>query len=112
MQQSPEFVLQTIWKHDRFRSPQKAIIESVLDKNDVIALLPTGAGKSICYQIPAIISEGICLVISPLIALMNDQLNSLEKKGIKAMVLSSQMQYLFQVPLHNVSLGIENLLMN
>ena len=93
MQQSPEFVLQTIWKHDRFRSPQKAIIESVLDKNDVIALLPTGAGKSICYQIPAIISEGICLVISPLIALMNDQLNSLEKKGIKAMVLSSQMSF-------------------
>ena len=93
MQQSPEFVLQTIWKHDRFRSPQKAIIESVLDKNDVIALLPTGAGKSICYQIPAIISEGICLVISPLIALMNDQLNSLEKKGIKAMVLSCQMSF-------------------
>lgn len=93
MQQSPEFVLQTIWKHDRFRSPQKEIIESVLDKNDVIALLPTGAGKSICYQIPAIISEGLCLVVSPLIALMNDQFNSLDKKGIKAMVLSSHMTF-------------------
>ncbi len=93
MQQSPEFVLQTIWKHQSFRSPQKEIIEYVLNKNDLIALLPTGAGKSLCYQIPALISEGICLVISPLIALMNDQFHSLEKKGIKAMVLSSQMTY-------------------
>ncbi|MFD1316353.1 RecQ family ATP-dependent DNA helicase [Namhaeicola litoreus] len=93
MQQSPEFVLQTIWKHEEFRTPQREIIESVLQKNDVIALLPTGAGKSICYQIPAVISEGICLVISPLIALMNDQINGLEKKGIKAMVLSAQMSF-------------------
>ena len=82
-------ILQKYWGHTTFRSPQEKIIESVLDQNDVIALLPTGGGKSICFQIPALVQEGICIVISPLIALMQDQVDALHKKGIKALTIPS-----------------------
>ena len=77
-------ILQKYWKHDNFRAPQEEIIQSVLDGNDTFALLPTGGGKSVCFQIPAMMLDGICLVISPLIALMKDQVQNLQSKNIKA----------------------------
>ena len=75
--QEAEFILKKYWKHDHFRPLQKEIIESVLNGKDTFALLPTGGGKSVCFQIPALMREGICLVISPLVALMKDQVLSL-----------------------------------
>lgn len=83
--------LKKYWGHQEFRHLQTEIITSVLQKDNVLAILPTGAGKSICYQIPALLNKGICLVISPLIALMEDQIDSLEKRGIKALQLSGGM---------------------
>ena len=81
-------ILQKYWKHDSFRTPQEEIIQSVLSGNDTFALLPTGGGKSVCFQIPAIQLNGICLVISPLIALMKDQVQNLQSKNIKAIALT------------------------
>ncbi|WP_338409225.1 ATP-dependent DNA helicase RecQ [uncultured Flavobacterium sp.] len=80
-------ILQKYWKHDAFRDPQEQIINAVLEGKDTFVLLPTGGGKSICYQIPGILLDGICLVISPLIALMKDQVENLQKKDIKAIAL-------------------------
>lgn len=87
MPQAQEILLK-YWKHDSFRPLQKEIIDSVLDGQDTFALLPTGGGKSICFQVPAMMQEGICLVISPLIALMKDQVANLEKREIKAIALT------------------------
>jgi ATP-dependent DNA helicase RecQ len=81
-------ILKKHWKHERFREPQEEIIQSVLDGNDTFALLPTGGGKSVCFQIPALMLHGICLVISPLIALMKDQVQNLQNKNIKAIALT------------------------
>ena len=81
-------ILQKYWKHDAFREPQEAIIASVLESKDTFALMPTGGGKSICFQVPGMMMEGICLVISPLIALMKDQVRNLQNKGIKAIALT------------------------
>jgi len=81
-------ILQKYWKHDSFRTPQAEIIASVLDGKDTFALMPTGGGKSVCFQIPALMKEGICLVISPLIALMKDQVANLQKIDIKAIALT------------------------
>jgi len=87
---SAKAILQKYWAHQEFREPQQEIINAVLDKQNTIALLPTGAGKSICFQIPALINSGVCIVISPLISLMEDQVNRLKKKGIKAIALTSR----------------------
>lgn len=81
-------ILQKYWQHDSFRSLQNEIINSVLDGHDTFALMPTGGGKSICFQVPALMSEGICLVISPLVALMKDQVANLQNRGIKAIALT------------------------
>src|ERR1700750_3328977 len=86
-------ILQQYWQHQSFRPQQEEIIQSVLDNNDTIALLPTGGGKSICYQIPALMNDGLCLVISPLIALMKDQVANLEKKNIPAFALHSGLTF-------------------
>jgi ATP-dependent DNA helicase RecQ len=75
--------------HDDFRPMQRPIITDVLDGRDTLAILPTGAGKSLCYQLPAVLREGTTLVISPLIALMADQLKALEANGIHGTVLNS-----------------------
>jgi len=82
-------ILNTYWNHTSFRAPQEEIIEAVLHSKNVIALLPTGGGKSVCFQIPALVNEGVCIVVSPLIALMQDQVDSLNEKGIKALALVS-----------------------
>ncbi len=81
-------LLKKYWNHDSFREPQDQIIQSVLEGHDTFALLPTGGGKSICFQIPALMKPGICLVISPLIALMKDQVANLQKRDIKAIALT------------------------
>lgn len=81
-------ILQKYWKHDEFRSPQEEIINSVLEGKDTFGLMPTGGGKSICFQVPAMMQDGICLVISPLVALMKDQVQRLQKLDIKAIALT------------------------
>ena len=85
---TPLQILQKYWKHEFFKTPQEEIIQAVLNNHDVLALLPTGGGKSVCFQIPALSTEGICLVISPLVALMKDQVTQLQNKGIRALVLT------------------------
>ncbi|MEJ6792272.1 MAG: ATP-dependent DNA helicase RecQ [Lacinutrix sp.] len=89
----PINILERYWKFTSFRPLQEEIINSVLEGEDTFALLPTGGGKSVCFQIPALAKEGICIVISPLVALMKDQVQALQNKGIKAMVLTSGISY-------------------
>ncbi|TVZ57237.1 ATP-dependent DNA helicase RecQ [Lutibacter sp. Hel_I_33_5] len=86
---TPIKILEQFWGHTSFRNPQEEIINSVLEKKDTIALLPTGGGKSICFQIPSLVLDGICIVISPLLALIQDQVASLQEKGIKATTIVS-----------------------
>jgi ATP-dependent DNA helicase RecQ len=81
-------ILKLYWKHESFRSLQEDIINSVVEEQDTFALMPTGGGKSICFQIPALMKDGLCLVISPLVALMKDQVQNLQNKGIKAIALT------------------------
>lgn len=86
---SPEKILKEYWGFTSFRASQKEIITNVLENIDSIALLPTGGGKSICFQVPALVKEGVCIVISPLIALMQDQVENLKKRDIKAITIPS-----------------------
>ncbi|WP_375578558.1 RecQ family ATP-dependent DNA helicase [Marivirga tractuosa] len=86
-------VLQKYWGYEAFRSMQEDIINSITTGNDTLALLPTGGGKSICFQVPALMSEGLCLVISPLIALMKDQVEQLKRRKIPAAAVYSGMTY-------------------
>ncbi len=88
---TPLEILKKYWNYSEFRGPQEKIIHSVLTGKNSIVLLPTGGGKSLCYQIPALLLNGICIVISPLIALIQDQVNNLQKKNIKAIALTSQL---------------------
>jgi len=85
---NPLVILQKYWKHDAFRTQQEEIITAVLEGKDSFVLMPTGGGKSVCFQVPAMLMEGICLVISPLVALMKDQVQNLQSKGIKAIALT------------------------
>ncbi len=87
----PVDVLKQYWGHSKFRPLQEEIVNSVIAREDVLAILPTGGGKSICFQIPALMNDGICLVVSPLIALMKDQVENLNKLGISATTIFSGM---------------------
>jgi ATP-dependent DNA helicase RecQ len=89
----PINILERYWKFTSFKPEQEAIINAVIDGEDTFVLLPTGGGKSLCFQIPALVKEGICIVVSPLIALMRDQVTSLNEKGIKAMAITSGISY-------------------
>jgi ATP-dependent DNA helicase RecQ len=91
--QDAHYILKKYWGHSSFRPLQEPVIEKLLEKKNVLALMPTGGGKSLCFQVPALIKDGICIVISPLVALMEDQVNALQQKGIKAMALTGGMAY-------------------
>ncbi|MDO8998841.1 MAG: ATP-dependent DNA helicase RecQ [Bacteroidota bacterium] len=99
-------VLKKYWDYDSFRPLQEDIVLSVLDKHDTLALLPTGGGKSVCFQVPGIILGGTTLVISPLISLMNDQVQNLKSRGISAVAISAAMNFKeIDVALNNAALG-------
>ncbi|NNC50330.1 MAG: RecQ family ATP-dependent DNA helicase [Flaviramulus sp.] len=89
----PINILERYWNFTSFKPEQEAIINAVLNGEDTFVLLPTGGGKSLCFQIPALAKNGICIVISPLIALMRDQVKSLNDKGIKAMSITSGISF-------------------
>ncbi len=91
MVDTPLHILKKYWGYDAFRPLQQDIIQSVLDGKDTLALMPTGGGKSICFQVPALCKEGICIVISPLIALMKDQVHNLRQRDIPAAAIYSGM---------------------
>lgn len=82
-------ILKSTFGYDTFRAPQREIIEHVMDGKDALVIMPTGGGKSLCYQIPALAADGLTIVVSPLIALMNDQVLNLEQVGVKAATLHS-----------------------
>jgi ATP-dependent DNA helicase RecQ len=89
----PLKILKEYWGHDAFRPMQEDIIRSVLRGDDTLALLPTGGGKSVCFQVPALCKEGICIVVSPLIALMKDQVHNLKRHNIAAEAIYSGMNF-------------------
>ncbi|MBO5419973.1 MAG: RecQ family ATP-dependent DNA helicase [Bacteroidales bacterium] len=88
---NPSDILKKYWGYDSFRPMQEEIIEAALEGKDVLAILPTGGGKSVCFQVPAMMREGIAIVVTPLIALMKDQVRNLEDRGIKALCVHAGM---------------------
>ncbi|WP_291960371.1 ATP-dependent DNA helicase RecQ [Maribacter sp.] len=93
MNKTPKEILSKYWGFDSFRGSQEEIINAISNGQDVLGLLPTGGGKSLCFQVPALMKEGICIVISPLIALIENQVNNLQKLGIKAIGLKGGLKF-------------------
>ena len=103
--------LKHFWDYDSFRDSQEEIIDSIVSGRDTLALLPTGGGKSLCYQLPALVLEGTCLVISPLLALMKDQVYQMKRIGIEAEYLSSELdEYDAEVIFNRCKDGLTKLL--
>ena len=88
---SPKETLKTYWGYDSFRPMQEEISQNALDGRDVLAILPTGGGKSVCFQVPALMKDGIAIVVTPLIALMKDQVQNLKSRGIRAIAIHAGM---------------------
>ena len=86
-------ILWDFWGFEKFRPQQEDIVDDAINGHDVLALLPTGGGKSVCFQVPGIAREGLTIVISPLIALMQDQIQNLQKRGIQAKAITSGMSF-------------------
>ena len=84
-------ILKEYWGYDSFRPKQEEIVNAALEDRDVLAILPTGGGKSVCFQVPAMMREGIAIVVTPLIALMKDQVQNLNDRGIKALCVNAGM---------------------
>ena len=99
---TPKEVLKTYWGYDGFRPMQERIIEEALAGRDVLAILPTGGGKSVCFQVPALMKDGLALVVTPLIALMKDQVQNLAARGIRAIAVHAGMSR------HEVDLALNN----
>tara|TARA_B100000902_G_C27321027_1_gene924474 strand:+ start:4384 stop:6114 length:1731 start_codon:yes stop_codon:yes gene_type:complete len=95
-------ILKKYWGFDKFRYNQEEIINSIYNNIDTLAILPTGGGKTICYQIPALLKDGLCIVISPLISLINEQNEETKIKGIKSIAISSEMNY------NQIEISLEN----
>lgn len=93
MQEEALKILEKYWGFREFRAQQLEVIESILEEKDTLTLFPTGGGKSICFQVPTLMQDGICVVVSPLISLMEDQVNSLQQKNIKAMAITGGISY-------------------
>ena len=93
MSNTPKEILSKYWGFDSFRGSQEEIINAISNGQDVLGLLPTGGGKSLCFQVPALMKEGICIVISPLIALIENQVDNLQKLGIKAIGLKGGLKF-------------------
>ena len=87
----PIDILSEYWGYSSFRPMQEQIVRSALDGKDVLAILPTGGGKSVCFQVPGLMTDGIALVITPLIALMKDQVQNLRNRGVKALAIYAGM---------------------
>ncbi|MEE8078290.1 MAG: DEAD/DEAH box helicase, partial [Pseudomonadales bacterium] len=87
--QHPQTILNSIFGYESFRAPQQEIIETLLEGGDALVLMPTGGGKSLCYQIPSLAREGCGVVVSPLIALMQDQVSAMQQLGVNAAFLNS-----------------------
>ena len=86
-------LLKSVFGHDEFRAFQKEAVDAILSKKDLITILPTGGGKSLCYQLPSLVMEGVTIVVSPLIALMQDQVTSLKNNSISAEMISSSQDF-------------------
>ncbi|MEG0901467.1 MAG: DEAD/DEAH box helicase, partial [Clostridia bacterium] len=84
-------ILKSIFGHEDFRTGQETLIDELLSGRDVLGVMPTGAGKSVCYQVPALLMEGLTLVISPLISLMKDQVMALKASGVAAAFINSSL---------------------
>ena len=90
---TPEALLKTVFGYDQFKSLQRDVIDNVLAKRDTLVIMPTGGGKSLCYQIPALMFSGLTVVVSPLIALMKDQVEQLRAYGIPSLFLNSSLGF-------------------
>ena len=102
----PVEVLKEYWGYDSFRSKQEDIVNAALEDRDVLAILPTGGGKSVCFQVPAMMRDGIAIVVTPLIALMKDQVQNLNDRGIKALCVNAGMsQREVDLTLNNAAYG-------
>ena len=111
MQKTPEQILKSVFGYDKFRPGQREIIQNILDGRDTLAVMPTGGGKSLCYQIPALIFDGITVVVSPLISLMQDQVGALLENGVSAAFLNSTLNLdEYKKTVHDIKSGGAKLL--